>query len=140
MIRSILCCAVAFGVGGVASAGELDKDVMPAKAGITAGPLKASATELDKESPTDAWYQRGGWGGHHHHHHHGYANFGYSNYGYGNYGNYGNYGYGYSGGYNPYVYRPSYYSGYGGYGGYSSYGGFGYGYRSAYIGYGYGGW
>ena len=82
MIRSVLCCAVLFGVGSVASAGELDKEVAPAKSGMTGGTLKVSASEMDKESPTDAWYHRGGWG--HHHHHYGYYGVGYRPYyGYG---------------------------------------------------------
>ena len=125
MIRSMLCCAVVFGAGSVASAGELDKEVAPVKSGITAGVLKSSASEMDTESPTDAWHRRGYWGHHHHHHHH----HGYVGYGFG---------------YN--AYRPAYYSPYIGYRGYNSYygGGFygsvGYGFRGGYVGFGYRGW
>ena len=133
MIRSALCLVALFGVGSVAGAGELDKEVKVPKAGIAAGPVKLSGSELDAESPTDAWYHRGYWGHHHHHHHYGYA--GYRGY-YGGFGGYRGYGYVYS----PYVYRPAFYAPYYGgyYGGFT--GGFGYGFRAGYVGFGYAGW
>ena len=130
MIRSALCCAALFGVGSFATAGELDKEVKAPAAGVAASPVKLAGSELDAESPTDAWHRRGYWGHHHHHHHYGYRGY---------YGGFGGYrGYGYS----PIVYRPAFYSSYyGGFGGYRGFGGgFGYGFRGGYVGFGYGGW
>lgn len=135
MIRSAICLAALFGVGSVASAGELDKEAKKAAPPVAVSPLKAG-TELDAESPTEAWYSRGHWG--HHHHYHG--GFGYGGFG-GYRGYYGGFGYRpYYAGYNPYFYRPAYYRPY--YGGFGYGGGFGggFGYRGGYVSFGYAGW
>lgn len=136
MIRSALCLAALFGVASAARAGELDKEAKKPTPPAAVGLLKAG-TELDAESPTEAWYSRGHWG-HHHHHYHG--GFGYG--GFGGYRGYYGGGFGYRpyyAGYNPYFYRPAFHRPY--YGGYG-YGGFGggFGYGGGYVSYGYAGW
>ena len=69
MKAHLIALVVACGLAVPAVAGELDREYQGSDAKATAAktsPVAASklatATELDKESPTQAW-RRGGWGG-----------------------------------------------------------------------------
>jgi hypothetical protein len=121
MFRTLLSTLALFGFGAVASAGELDKEAAksnaaPAAVAATTTNSPAVGTELDKESPQDAYHHHGGWGG------------GWGHRGWG--GGWGGYGYrGWGGGWGGYGYR--------------SFGGFyrpyysGFGFFRPYYGYGY---
>ena len=109
MMRLTLCSVFLFGLGSMARAGELDKELatQPTNPAIVASaPVKGS--ELDKESPVAAFHGHGGWG---YGFHHGYYGGFYRPYYYG--GFYRPYYYG--GFYRPYYYgfyRPYYYGGF----------------------------
>jgi hypothetical protein len=111
MTRFLLCGALALGLGATARAGELDREAKSAApAAATTAPdaaAVAAASELDKESPQDAWRHRGWWGGYRGYH--GYRGHwgGYRSYG-------GFYGYRYAYSYRPfgYSYAYSYYPGF----------------------------
>lgn len=116
MTRLLLCGALALGLGATARAGELDRETKAAApAAVTTAPdttATAAASELDKESPQDAWRFHGGWGGYRGFH--GYRGYwgGYRGF-YGGYrGFYGGYRYAYA--YRPfgYSYAFSYYPGF----------------------------
>lgn len=147
MLRITICSIALLGFGAAAQAGELDREgaakspttkssfggntisLAPTTAPAPA-PATTTGSELDKESPTDAYHYRGYYGGYR-----GYYG-GYRGY----YGGWGYRGWGYGGwGYRGWGYRPYYGGWYGGYRPY--YGGFsvgistGYGYGSYYSAY-----
>jgi hypothetical protein len=117
----LIALAVVWGLATPVWAGELDREF---KAGDVKAPATAprsspktvielvSGSELDQESPTQAW-RRGGWGGH-------YGGWGGHYGGWG--GRYGGWGHGW--GYGHVGYHRSYYGGF--------YGGWGYGASYAY--------
>jgi len=82
MMRAMICCLALFALAPSVRAGELDREAakpaLVAPAGATA---KAPAgSEMDKESPQDAYYYRGHWGGW------GYRGFGWGGWGYRGFG------------------------------------------------------
>src|SRR5947209_9648428 len=90
MLRVMLVCLALTGFGAAARAGELDREAAPAKPAAVAklDPAVKSGSEMDKESPAEAYYRRGYWGGYRGH--------------YGGWGYRPHFGYGYGWGYRPY--------------------------------------
>jgi hypothetical protein len=142
-----IALAAALGLAIPAFAGELDREFkgsdVKVRATATAPPTdlastRVSGTELDEESPTQAW-RRGGWGGHYggwghgwggHYHGGGYYHGGWGHgWGYGHVGYHRSYYGFYGASYWPssYYYRP-YYSYYSPVYAYSYYPTYGYGY------------
>src|SRR4051794_25936518 len=115
MRTHLIALAAVWGLVTPVGAGELDREFKggDAKASATAPSPKSviavvSGTELDKDSPTQAW-RRGGWGGH-------YGGWGGHYGGWGHHGGWGHYGgWGQGWGYGHVGYR-SYYGFYGGWG------------------------
>jgi len=137
MTRFVLCGLLALGLGATARAGELDRETKSAPPAAAVAPADSTATvptELDKETPQDAWHYRGGWGGYRGGYYGGYRGGYYGGFGgyrgyYGGFGGYRGYYGGYYGGYRPY---------YGGYGYRYAYSPFAYSYAYSYPSYGYG--
>ena len=67
MMRAMICCLALFALAPSVRAGELDREAAAAKPALVT-PANATAkapagSEMDKESPQDAYYYRGHWGG-----------------------------------------------------------------------------
>jgi hypothetical protein len=120
MLRTIICGLALVGLTSTTQAGELDREAAPAKGSVVAKPegvaKHVASAEMDRESPQQAHYWRGGWGyrpfygwgGY-------YPAFAYSRWGWG--------GWGFAPGFYPYR---SF--GFGGWGYPVAFGGFGYGF------------
>lgn len=113
MMRAMICCLALVAFAPAVRAGELDRDGVKAKPALVAAAgatAKAPAgSEMDKESPQDAYRWHGGWGG-----------WGYR--GYGHWGGWGGWGYRGYGGWGGWGYRGLGWGGWGyrglGWGGY----------------------
>jgi hypothetical protein len=123
MMRAMICGLALFALAPAVGAGELDREGTPAKSALVA-PADATAkapagSEMDKESPRDAYFYRGHWGGWG-------GGWGYRGFGWG--GGWGGWGYrglGWGGFYPARFYSPGFY-------GFRSYGFSPWAYRSYY--------
>ena len=104
MGKYVLCCAAVLFLGTALRAGELDGERSPFKAGKAAPPAAGVTdqkttvgSEMDRESPEQAWRFRGGWG-------RGWRGYGWRG-GYGSWGYGWGYGRPYFGCYTPYYYN-----------------------------------